>query len=548
MEYKLPLDMLYHWEQTCPDKIFLHQPVNDVYKTWTWKQAAEEVRRMAAALKATNMPPNSQIAVISKNCAHWILSDLAIMMAGHVSVPLYPNLLAANIHKILTHCEASILFVGKLDDWPSMKAGVPEGVRCISFPYWRHEEYENWEDIIQSYPPLPAKVERRPEEIATIVYTSGTTGNPKGVMHTFQNFGFVLFHAIAYLKITHRERYFSYLPLSHVAERVLVEMGSIYTGGEVYFTESLEKFSKNIQDAKPTVFLGVHRIWMNFQQGVLKNISQKKLDLLLKVPIVSGLVKRKIKKGLGLSEAINIFTGAAPTPVSLIKWYSKLGIRIQESYAMTENCCFSHVTLNNHIKIGWVGQPFPQCEFKLGIENEILIKHDALMTGYYKDPVGTSESFDEERYLKTGDVGKVDAEGFLQITGRVKDIFKTAKGKYVAPSPIEMKISKLVDIAFVCVVGQALPQPMAIIILNASGMEKSRVDIGNELVQLLLDVNLTLDKHEQLARFILLKEDWTVENDMLTPTFKIKRNRVEKRYADKFEAWATETENVIWQF
>lgn len=547
MHYKSPLEMLYQWESTNPDKVYLRQPINDVWHTWTWKQTGDEVRRMAAALRAMNLPPGSNIAMVSKNCAHWIMCDLAIMMSGHVSVPLYPNLNAATIRQILEHSGSKLLFVGKLDDWQSMKPGVPEGVKCISFPFYEHKEYEQWKDLVAKHQPIKENVARKPEELATIIYTSGTTGQPKGVMHKFHNFSFTASLAMPYLGLDTKTRFFSYLPLSHIAERLLVEIGSIYTGGEVAFAESLEKFPKNLAESKPTVFLGVPRIWTKFQQGILTKLPQKKLDVLLKIPVLSGLIKKKIKKGLGLIEASNILTGAAPTPASLIEWFKTIGINIQEAYAMTENCCYSHVSLNDRIKIGYVGQPLPQCEVKLGENHEILIRHEAMMGGYYKEPQMTKESFTDDGFLKTGDEGYIDNEGFLKITGRVKDIFKTAKGKYVAPSPIEMKISGNSDVEQVCVVGTGLPQPIALITLSESGKKKSKEELKASLEESIKTINPSLDAHEQLEKFVTLKGEWTVENEMLTPSMKIKRNLVEKKYSSSYLKWEKEKGMVVWE-
>jgi len=547
MEYKSPLDMLYRWEENHPDKVYLRQPIDDVWHTWTWKQAAEEVRRMATALIAMNLPLHSNIVLISKNCAHWIMCDLAIMMSGHISVPLYPNLAEDTIRQILEHCNAPLLFVGKLDDWPAMKAGVPEEIKCISLPFCPYERYENWNDIIAKYPPLKENISRNLEEIVTIIYTSGTTGLPKGVIHKYYNFSFAISNAIPYLGFTNNDRFFSYLPLSHIAERILVEMGSLYTGGEVYFAESLKKFSKNLAEAQPTIFLGVHRIWSKFQEGILKNSSQKKLNILLKIPVISGLVRQKIKRGLGLAKAINIFTGASPTPVALIKWFEAIGIKIQEAYAMTENCCYSHVTQNKMIKIGFVGQALPECEAKLDHNDEILIRHEALMVGYYKEHLTTNESFTTDGFLRTGDQGLIDEEGYLQITGRVKDLFKTGKGKYVAPSPIEMKMSAYSDLEFVCIVGTGLQQPIAMVTLSESGKRKAKKELEFALEQMLITINATLDAHEKLAKVVVLDDEWTVENGMLTPSFKIKRHNIEKKYAGRYEKWHDEKGMVVFE-
>lgn len=545
MTYQSPLAMLYHWETTAPDKVYLRQPLDDVWHTWTWKQTAEEVRKMTAAVKAMQLPFKSNIALISKNCAHWIMCDLAIMMSGHTSVPLYPNLNANTIKEILEHADVKLLFVGKLDDWQSMKQGVPAGLKCISFPFCAHDSYETWEDIIKVQQPVTENIEPAHDSIATIIYTSGTTGTQKGVMHQFKSFSFVAENAIPCLGFATTDRFFSYLPLSHIAERMLVETISLYVGGQVSFAESLQKFAVNLAEAKPTVFLGVHRIWARVQQSILEKMPQKRLNMFLKLPFVSQLIQKKIKTGLGLADARIILTGAAPTPIALLEWFKTIGITIQEAYAMTENCCYSHVSIKNKIKTGFVGQPLPKCEVRLGTDNEILIKHAAVMAGYYKEPEMSKEAFSIDGFLHTGDEGYIDEEGYLKITGRVKDLFKTTKAKYVAPSPIEMKLCGNRDIEQVCVVGTGLPQPIALITLSGAGKKKATQELLTRLKEMIVQINGALDAHEKLDKVVVLKDEWTVENGLLTPSFKIKRNQIEKKYSYRYEEWHDEKGMIV---
>jgi long-subunit acyl-CoA synthetase (AMP-forming) len=543
-DYKSPLEMFYHWEKETPNKLYMRQPINGEWNHWTWSETATQVRKMAAYLKFLDFPANSKIATLSKNCAHWIISDLAIMMAGHVSVPLYPNLKSESITQILEHSEAKLLFVGKLDDYESIRPGVPNDLPCIAFPFYSEEGYPIWDDLIKDVEPMSENVVRKPNEIATIIYTSGTTGMPKGVMHKFYNFSFATSNAVPLLGLATEERFFSYLPLCHIAERLLVEMGSLYSGGMVSFAESLDTFAQNLADTKPTAFLGVPRIWTKFQQGILGKLPQKKLNVLLSIPIVSSLIKKKIKSGLGLQEARNIFTGAAPTPVSTLKWFERLGIPIQEAYAMTENCCYSHVTLNDGIKFGSVGKALPHCEVKLSEENEILIKHVALMDGYYKEDKQTQETI-KDGWLHTGDEGHIDAEGYLKITGRVKDLFKTSKAKYVAPAPIEMKLSANKNIEQVCVVGTGLPQPIALITLSEYGKSRPVEDVYGSLETTLNIVNPKFESHERLKKIVVLDKEWTIENNLLTPSMKIKRNEVERLYKYNYTTWYEKDGHIV---
>jgi long-subunit acyl-CoA synthetase (AMP-forming) len=542
MNYLSPLEMLYKWEQERPNEIYLSQPIDGVWHNWTWEEAGQEVRKMAAYLKSLDLPENSKIGLLSKNCAHWIMTDFAIMMAGHTSVPLYPNLSADTLNKILVHSETKVLFVGKLDSFEAMQPGIPADMPCITFPFYS-EDYPKWDDLTKEITPLSENVIRGEKELATIIYTSGTTGDPKGVMHKFYNFSFATTNAMDALSLKD-DSFFSYLPLCHIAERLLVMMGSLYTGGKVSFAESLDTFAANLSEASPSVFLGVPRIWTKFQQGILKKLPQKKLNVLLSIPIVSTLIKKKIQKGLGLSKARNIFTGAAPTPVSTIKWFEKLGIKIQEAYAMTENTCYSHVSFRDKIKIGSVGQALPLCEVKLSEQKEILIKHVALMDGYYKDEAETNKTI-IDGWLHTGDEGEIDANGFLTITGRIKDIFKTTKGKYVAPSPIEMKLSANKNLEQICVVGDGIPQPIVLVVLSERGKEKSKEDLISSLEKTMEIVNPKLDSHEKLHNIVVVPEDWTIENNLLTPTMKIKRNAIEKIYKSNYIIWYEEDRVII---
>ncbi len=547
MAYLSPLEMLYKWEKTIPNSIYLSQPVDDVWHNYSYKQTGEEIRKMAAALKALNLPPKSNIAMLSKNCAHWIMADLAIMMSGHVSVPLYPNLTADSIKQILDHSGSKVLFVGKLDGFESMKPGIPNGTYCISFPKYGPKEYDNWETLVAKQSPLKEDVIRDDQDLATIIYTSGTTGTPKGVMLKFHSFSFATTNALTAITLNNESRFFSYLPLSHIAERFLVQMGSLYAGGHVFFAESLDKFPKNLQYAKPTVFLAVPRIWTKFQQGILSKMPQKKLNLFLSIPILSSFVKNKIKKGLGLDQADLMLSGAAPIPSSLLEWFDKVGITIQEAYAMTENCCYSHVTLKGHRKIGSVGQALPLCDVKIGKDDEIITKHEGLMTGYYKDETLTKEAFTADGYLRTGDTGEIDKDGFLKITGRVKDLFKTSKAKYVAPAPIELKLSANNDVEQICVVGSGLPQPIALAIVSETGKLKSKEELKESLAKTMEIVNERLDDHEVLKKIIVMKDAWTIENGLITPTLKVKRNVIDKTYSSKYEKWYEQNGAVVWE-
>jgi long-chain acyl-CoA synthetase len=542
-----PLELFYRWERECPDDVFLRQPVNGVWQTMTWREAGREIRRMAAVLGGMDLPAGSRIAILSKNCHYWILADFAIMMSGHVSVPLYPNLTARTVRQILEHSEARVCFVGKLDQFEQMRAGIPEDVYGITFPVFSQSGYDRWDALCAGVEPIAGEPRRELDELMTIIYTSGTTGEPKGVMHRFQNFAFAATHALRLFDDLGRgSRFFSYLPLCHIAERVVVEIACLYCGGTVSFAESLDLFAKNLQDTQPHVFLGVPRIWTKFQMAILEKLPPARLRLMLKIPFLSSFLKKKIKRGLGLSDARYALSGAAPISTALLEWYEALDIRIQEGYAMTENCAYSHFTLRHQLRFGSVGQALPHNEVRLGEGNEIQVKSPCILNGYFKNPELTAEVLTPDGFLRTGDTGHLDEEGFLRITGRLKELFKTGKGKYVAPAPIEMRLLENTAIEQVCVTGSGLPQPIGLVVLSLSARDRDREELSAELLDTLVGANHELDQHERLRALVVVAEEWTVENSLLTPTLKIKRNEVDNRYGAHYENWYGASDSIVW--
>jgi len=542
--------MFMKWERETPDNIFFRQPVNGEWKTWTFKQAGNEIKKIASGLQALNLPARSNIAILSKNCAHWIMSDLAIFMSGHVSVPLYANSSAASIRQILEHSESKAIFVGKLDDFKDQKLGIPENVQIIGVPFYGIHDGLSWDDLLAKNEPLTQPVERAEEELLTIMYTSGTTGVPKGVMFHAKAFDHTTKILVKYLhaweKLPDHPRLFSYLPLCHIAERNLTEMLGCYSGACISFVESLETFGRDLASVQPDLFFGVPRIWAKFQEKILEKMPQQKLDRLLSIPIISTIVKKGIQKKLGLSKAGLKGTAAAPIPVSLLKWFDKLDIRLREIYGMTENCALSHSN-QKELRFGTVGPAMESVEVKISEEQEILTRHVALMMGYYKEPEMTAQVMTADGFLRTGDQGKVDSEGFLTITGRVKDLFKTDKGKYISPAPIEMKLLKNGDIEQVCVVGMGIPQPIALVNLSIAGKAKSKEEISKSLAASVAEVNPTVEHYEHLKKVVIMKDEWTINNGLMTPTMKVKRNEVEKLKVPHYPEWYAKEGVVVWE-
>ncbi len=553
----LALQRLYHWEKTMPDRVVFTQPLGGgQVRDYTWREVMDQSRRMAAHMQSLGLKSGDKVALLSKNTVHWMMTDFAIWLGGFVSVPLYPTLAAGTIRQILEHSEAKLLFVGKLDGWAGMKPGVPAGLPCISHPLSPDDAkkaYQAWDDVIAKTAPLAGNPVRDADELATIMYTSGTTGAPKGVMHSFASFAWGTASGLKRVPaINANARMLSYLPLSHIAERTLVEHGLLATGMHIYFAESLETFTSDLQRARPTVFFSVPRLWVKFQQGINAKMPPAKLNRLLGIPILGGIVRKKVLTALGLQECTFAAGGAAPMPQELLRWYNKLKLDLVEVYGMTENCGVSHATLPGKQRPGTVGMPYDGVQSRLDpVTSEIQMKAPCLMLGYYKEPQLTKEAMTDDGWLKTGDKGALDSEGNLKITGRVKDLFKTSKGKYVAPAPIEDKLVMNESVEACCVTGANLGQPLALVMLNADAVKKSgsaegKAEIEASLTAHLKGINDELDPHEQLDCLVLMSEPWTVDNDIITPTFKVKRNRIEDLFAKNYEKWVGSRKKVIW--
>jgi long-chain acyl-CoA synthetase len=544
-ELTLPLDKFYEHEKKRPNETFFRQPLDGVWHEMDWKTVGQEVRKMAQALRDKNFPPKSKIAILSKNCSHWVMADLAIWMAGHISIPLYPTLTATTIREILDHSESQFLFAGKLDDWEKQKTDLPSDLPMVHFPHWKNSDCTSWDDFVEGKEPLQETVKRNPKDICTIIYTSGTTGTAKGVVHSFETFSTPINTAYKMLGLSSNEKFFSYLPLAHVAERLIVEVAAIYCGGTISFAESLDTFPKNLVDTQPSIFLAVPRIWTKFQLGILGKMPQKKLDFLTSIPILGGIIRKKILTKLGLSNARIALSGAAPISADLLNWWKKVGVEVQEAYGMTENFCYGTFSHRGRVKFGTVGENWPDSQSKIGENSEILLKSSANMIGYYKDEVQTKEAIDSEGWLHTGDQGEIDSDGYLKITGRVKELFKTSKGKYVAPTPIEKLFSMCSLVEQVCVVGSGLPQPIALVVLSDAGKEAPKDKVEKEIEELLGSVNGNVENYERLTSIIVLNDDWSTESGILTPTLKIKRNVVEKKYGPNLEGWSGQKSPIV---
>ncbi|EKP0302842.1 AMP-binding protein [Aeromonas veronii] len=544
---KLPLEMLYHWERQCPDRTYLRQTINREYVDFTWGEVADEARRMVTALRHLGLVAGDKVALLSKNCAQWFIADLAMQMGQYVSVPIYPTANVDTIEYVLRHSEAKAIFVGKLDDWKSQEAGVPDDLLRIAFPYDTMPASHQWDDLLEAHEPIPDSPVQAPDSLLSLVYTSGSTGKPKGAMLSVERYAWSCEKLVETVSLSQADRGFSYLPLAHITERVYIYGGSLYGGATIAFPESLDTFIEDVKRCRPTVFISVPRLWAMFRIKIHEKLPQKKLELLLKIPLVSSLIKSKLKKGLGLDQARVLGCGSAPVSPALLEWYLSIGLKVTEAWGMTENHAYSTINYPFRAdKIGTVGKAGLGVTIKISDEGEILCRCEGMMLGYYKDPEHSAEAIDAEGWLHTGDMGKLDKEGYLTITGRMKDVFKTAKGKYVAPVPIEGLLGQEPIIEQLCVIGYGMPQPIALVQLAESAMKGYREEVNVRLEAARVRVNDQLESHAKIRGILVVKTPWNIENGVLTPTMKIKRHLLEQKYAQVGDRWPS-SQVVVWE-
>ena len=546
------LEHVYDHEEKWGNRVYLTQPLGGgEVKDYTWAQVLNEARRMAAHLQSLGLSRGDKVAMLTKNCAHFFIGELAIWIGGFTTVAIFPTESAETIQYVLEHSEAKALFVGKLDTWKAQKAGVPESILQIAMPLGPADVASKWDGVMAKTEPLLGRIARDPDDLAMLIYTSGSTGRPKGVMHSFGRVSEASEGIAQGVEFTENERLLSYLPLAHVFERAYIECGSLVAGGHVFFAESLDTFVKDLNRARPTVFLSVPRLWLKFQHGVFAKMPPGRLDFLLSIPIVKGIIGKKILTGLGLEHVRLAGSGSAPIPAELIAWYRRLGLNLMEGYAMTEDFAYSHMSKQGKSLVGYVGVPHTGVDVKISEDGEILIKSPGTMIGYYKAPELTQESFSEDGFFRTGDRGERTPEGLLKITGRVKELFKTAKGKYVAPAPIENRLNEHHYIELSCVSGVGQPAAFAYVVLSEEIRKKlddaTKADIEKQLGELLSKVNGQISNYEQMQCIVIAKEPWTIENGMLTPTMKVKRAKVEAHTTPLMDVWFGNKSKVIWE-
>ncbi|ENM5826476.1 AMP-binding protein [Vibrio metoecus] len=544
-----PNEMLLRWAQERPNEVYLKQIINRKFVEFTYADVADQALRLVSALRALGAVPGDRIALISKNCAEWFICDLALMLGDYISVPIFPTAGSETIDYCLEHSESKILIVGKLDDNKATTQVLASRPNLLSialpYPSAAQCQYE-YRTLLKQHQPSTERPNHFDEKVMSLVYTSGTSGLPKGAMLTYGAFTWSAQQLINHIGIEEGDRLFSYLPLAHITERVYIFGSSIIGGVPTAFPESLDTFIEDVKMHRPTLFISVPRLWTLFQQRIQDKLPQKKLNILLKIPFINSLIKRKLADGLGLDQARVLGCGSAPVSPALLEWYHSVGLNITEAWGMTES--FAYSTLNYPFradKIGTVGNAGPGIELKIAEDEEILVRSKGLFAGYYKNDTATAESFNDDGWLHTGDIGFIDSEGYLTIQGRKKDTFKTAKGKFVAPVPIEKKLFEYSRVEMMCLIGSGLPAPILLVIPHQfPDFDRARYE--RTVQKVITRMNRELESHEQIKGVLMIKDPWSIDNGILTPTLKIKRHVLEKKYHDVGQDWP-KGQLVVWE-
>ena len=530
----LPALVAFHAEQS-PDKIWLRDLNENGSDDYSWAEAHAQISAIGVMLEQ-RVGHGERMVVLSRNRAHWVMADLAIISSGNVTVSMFTTLPGPTAEYIFDLTETKVVFVGETSNWDQVSRVLPDDVLLVTLPGVELEQpHEKWEDLLARYAGQVPAYQCQPDDMISLVFTSGTTGMPKGVIQTHNSNLIPIRRFTNLFGISQSPRYFSYLPLSHIAERQIVEFSSIVLGGEIYFNESLDTLPRDLQRARPHVFFGPPRIWEQLQQAVIGKFGGK-AALQAALEQDKAGVGQLVLEGLGLNEVEYCLTAAAPTPPALIHWWEELGLTLMEGFGQTEAM---GVILSSHEqrRVGSIGKPIGEVQYKVTEEGELAIKADGCTPGYFKQDDKTAELI-RDGWLHTGDKVRVDEDGFIYITGRVKDYFKTIQGKFVAPPPIENAFAKNPHAEQQCLLGRGFSKTVMVLVLTEEARNAPREEIEQSIRATIAEINDEIEKHARIGAAIISSEPWSIENEVLTPTLKIRREKVEERFGELAEQLA----------
>jgi long-chain acyl-CoA synthetase len=584
------IEALYANARVRPDAPAMRHRSDDGWETITWADYAAAVREVSAGLTELGVGPGEHVGILSANRADWHIADLAALSGGRITVPLYVTSSAAQIAYILDHAEARLCFVDsheQLGKLLEVRDRLPKLDRIVLFDRTRRIDDIFITSLDEVRSAGVARLQRdastdadgaggpAADSVATLVYTSGTTGPPKGTMLTHRNITTVLRDVPPALEVVRGERLLSFLPLSHIAERMMSEFLPIAIGGETWFARSLATVVEDLPACRPTVFLAVPRVWEKLQEGIQMRTASLPLPVRLAVRRYVALGLRKVaqeqenapfssrdrleylavdrvlgsrlRSQLGLDEAHVLVTAAAPIHPDLIRWFHAIGLPVVELYGQTEDCGPTSSNRRSANRIGTVGTALPGIEVRVAPDDEILVRGGNVCLGYHKDPEGTAALIDADGWMHSGDLGFLDSDGYLRVTGRKKDLIITAAGKNVTPQNIEVDLRNHPLISQALVVGEGRRYLAALVTLDAEEVTRwarehdklpdeealaSDPDVVAAVQAAVDDVNARRSHAEWIRKFRILAHDLTVAGGELTPTMKVKRFQVYEKYAD----------------
>ncbi len=578
----IPLKVLRNGEFHGADPAY-YVKEGDQWKATTWRTYADEVVAAGKAMIALGIEPGNVVTILGFNRPSWVISDVAAMAVAAVPAGIYTTNSPRECHYILDHSESPLLVIEDEGQWAKIeqiRGELPKLRHVVMMrggPEIDDPMVMSWEEFNATGVDVPTEeldarlAALEPNQLATLIYTSGTTGPPKGVMLSHDNLVWTASQAIHATGISKEDTSVSYLPLSHIAEQVFSVHGPATSGWAVYYAESIEKLADNLKEVQPTVFFAVPRVWERFHAGVtaelekatgarakiaewamgvatktskLRNEGKEPTGLLAaQYAVADRLVLSKIKKALGLSNTVIMVTSAAPISVDLLEFFASLDLRIQEVYGQSEDCGPSTMNQSDAIRFGSGGRAFPGAEVKIAPDGEILVKGRNVFVGYYKDPEATAETL-IDGWLHSGDLGEIDDDGFVWVTGRKKDIIITAGGKNIAPSPLEGGLKNHELISEAVVIGDRRKFLSVVLTLDEEAAERYMLEhnldgpahlnpqIHDEVQQAIDELNKDFARVEQLKKFAILPRQLSIEGGELTPTLKVKRNKVNEHFAD----------------
>ena len=591
-------EMFWNGVKKRSSSVWMRQKHFGIWKSWSWNDAGIAVSEIANGLMSLGFAKGECASILANTVIEWVLTDIAVLSCAGVSNGIYPTDAASQVHYLCEDSSTTILFVEddeQLDKALEVRDQLPllrkiivfdvEGLRDFSDP--QVISLETLRQLGRTYANTNTSAMREristidPNELAILVYTSGTTGKPKGAMHSHTGLIFAIRGYNTLVAQTEADERMCFLPLCHIAERLGGEYFSLYTGTVLNFVENPETVPENVREIAPTVFTAVPRVWEKFYSAIVISVKEagkiqqaaytwsigvgtQIADKVLAEEPVSALLKLKfqlarvlainnVKRMIGLDRARFAVTGAAPISPDLVRWYLALGVPMLEVWGMTESCGAATGMPATKIKPGSIGVAPSFCEVKIDpVTNEILVRGKNVFMGYLNQPEKTAETIDKEGWLHTGDVGSMDSEGYFKITDRMKDIIITAGGKNITPSELENELKFSPYVTDAVVIGDKRPYLTSIIMIDQENVEKyaqdNDVPFSNyasltktpevqALIQAELDrVNKKFARVEQIKKFFLLETQLSAEDEELTPTMKLKRKLVQQKYAPQIDA------------